>query len=141
MTHVIVHMALLGGRETSEHIAQMLDTNPVVVRRTMASLRRHGIVSSEGGRGGGWKLLRPLEELTLLEVHNALSAGGELDAGVSSDHPACPVERATNDALIHAFELAEKQLLAEFGKVKLSDIASRAIEASSRQRNERRGET
>src|SRR5690606_18134056 len=57
MTHVIVHMALLGGRETSERIAQMLGTNPVVVRRTMAGLKRCGIVSSEGGRGGGWVLL------------------------------------------------------------------------------------
>ena len=52
MIHVLVHMGLLGGRETSERIAQMLNTNPVVVRRTMASLRQYGIVESEGGRGG-----------------------------------------------------------------------------------------
>ena len=55
MLHVLVHMGLLGGRETSERIAQMLNTNPVVVRRTLGALREHGIVESEGGRGGGWK--------------------------------------------------------------------------------------
>ncbi len=48
MLHVLIHIGLLGGRETSETIARMLNTNPVVVRRTMSALRRKGIVGSEG---------------------------------------------------------------------------------------------
>lgn len=132
MTHVIVHMALLGGRETSERIAQMLGTNPVVVRRTMAELKRCGIVDSEGGRGGGWVLLRQLDDLTLLDIHDALNKGRALEAGVATDHPTCPVERATNDVLTQAFEVAEKQLLEEFGRVKLSEIAKRAIGRASK---------
>ncbi len=48
MIHVLIHMGLLGGRETSETIAKMLNTNPVVVRRTMAALKRKGVVDSEG---------------------------------------------------------------------------------------------
>ncbi len=43
-------------------IAQMLGTNPVVVRRTMALLKEQGYVSSEKGHRGGWKLARPLAE-------------------------------------------------------------------------------
>jgi len=39
MLHVLIHMHKRGGRTTSETIALMLDTNPVVVRRTMASLK------------------------------------------------------------------------------------------------------
>ena len=80
MIHVLVHMGLLGGRETSERIAQMLNTNPVVVRRTMASLRQYGIVESEGGRGGGWSLTRPLAEITILDVQRALQGETILDA-------------------------------------------------------------
>lgn len=75
MLHVLVHMGLLGGRETSERIAQMLNTNPVVVRRTLGGLRDHGIVASEGGRGGGWKLVKSLGEVTVLDVQRALNAG------------------------------------------------------------------
>lgn len=130
MTHVLIHMGLLGGRETSGKIAQMLNTNPVVVRRTMAALKRHGIVSSDGGRGGGWVLLRELNELTLLDVHHALNEGRALEAGVSTDHPTCAVEGATNAALTRAFQRAEARLLEEFGKLRLSEIAHSAVGAA-----------
>ncbi len=127
MIHVLVHMGLLGGRETSERIAQMLNTNPVVVRRTMASLRQHGIVESEGGRGGGWSLTKPLEEITILDVQRALQGQTLLDAPLSNDHPSCPVERAANASLQLAFQTAEQALEREFARVTLADIGKAAM--------------
>ena len=127
MAHVLIHMALLEGRETSETIARMLNTNAVVVRRTMAALKRHGIVSSDGGRGGGWTLLKGLDDLTLLDVHRALGGGQALQPKVALEHPNCPVERATQSALDRAFQSAAVRLLEELGRVKLSDIARTAV--------------
>lgn len=129
MIHVLVHMGLLGGRETSETIAKMLRTNPVVVRRTMGALRRKGLVGSEGGRGGGWILLHPLETITVLDVKTALDEGPLLQPGLPSDHPTCPVERATNAALSEAFGRAEIGLLSELDQLKLSTIAETALAA------------
>lgn len=129
MIHVLIHMGLLGGRETSETIAKMLNTNPVVVRRTMAALKRKGVVDSEGGRGGGWVLLRSLDDLTVLDIQKALDEGEVLAAGVSEDHPTCPVERAANAALVQAFDRAERTLLDEFAKLTLSIIAEHALSA------------
>jgi DNA-binding IscR family transcriptional regulator len=123
MLHVLVHMQLLGGTETSDTIALMLNTNPVVVRRTMAKLKQHGIVSSEGGPGGGWRLLRKPEELTVLEVHRAITDAPVFGLALSSDHPTCPVERAVNATLSSAFERAEATLTAQFGATTLADIA------------------
>jgi DNA-binding IscR family transcriptional regulator len=40
--HVLLHMARLDHALTSEVIARMFDTNPVVVRRMMAGLRNRG---------------------------------------------------------------------------------------------------
>lgn len=131
MVHVLIHMGLLGGRETSETIAKMLGTNPVVVRRTMGALKREGIVGSEGGRGGGWILLRPLHELTVLDVKAALDKGYRLKPDLVSDHPGCPVERATNAALSDAFEQAEAKLESEFDKLKLSTIAETALASAA----------
>ncbi len=127
MIHVLVHMGLLGGRETSERIAQMLNTNPVVVRRTMASLRQHGIVESEGGRGGGWSLTRPLTEITILDVQRALQGETLLDAPLSNDHPSCPVERAANAKLQLAYQSAEQALEREFQKVTLAEVGEIAM--------------
>lgn len=128
MVHVLVHMGLLGGRETSERIAQMLNTNAVVVRRTMGQLRRHGIVASEGGRGGGWSLAKPLNELTMLDVQRALQGETILEAPLSSDHPSCPVEKVTNARLQAAFQDAELALTKAFQATNLSDIARTALD-------------
>ena len=45
MLHVLIHMDQLNAPATSEKIASMLNTNPVVVRRTMAGLRDKGYVT------------------------------------------------------------------------------------------------
>jgi DNA-binding IscR family transcriptional regulator len=126
MLHVLVHMGLLGGRETSERIAQMLNTNPVVVRRTLGALREHGIVESEGGRGGGWKLTRSLDQVTVLDVQRALTDGPVLVAPISRDHPTCPVERASNSVLEKAHAAAETQLIAKYAATTLAQIAKDA---------------
>ena len=72
MLHVLIHMDHIGAPVTSEVISRMLDTNPVVVRRTMAGLRAAGYLTSVKGHGGGWALARPLDEVTLRDIHDAL---------------------------------------------------------------------
>lgn len=131
MLHVLVHMGLSGGRETSERIAQMLNTNPVVVRRTLGALREYGIVESEGGRGGGWKLARTLDQVTVLDVQYALTVGTILTAPVSRDHPACPVERASNAVLEESYAAAETQLIAKYAATTLAQIAEDAKHQAS----------
>ena len=80
--HALLHMAeheqRCGRPMTSDMLATCLSTNPVVVRRTMAGLREQGLVVSEKGHGGGWQLARPLETVTLGQVHAALGEPGLL---------------------------------------------------------------
>jgi DNA-binding IscR family transcriptional regulator len=132
MLHVLVHMGLLGGKETSETIGQMLNTNAVVVRRTLGTLRSAGIVQSEGGRGGGWKLVKPLEELTVLDVQRALRDGPLLPAPLSRQHPSCRVEQASNSVLELAHADAERALLESYAKTTLAHIAKIALAAQGK---------
>ncbi|AWN15819.1 Rrf2 family transcriptional regulator, group III [Salinisphaera sp. LB1] len=55
MLHVLLHMARATEPMTSVQIGAMLGTNAVVVRRTMAGLRKAGYVDAEKGRHGGWR--------------------------------------------------------------------------------------
>jgi Rrf2 family protein len=123
MLHVLLHMERHEGPATSETIARMLDTNPVVVRRTMAGLREHGFVRSEKGHGGGWTLARPLEEITLLGIYQAVGEPQLFAIGPSAEHPQCLVEQAVDAALGDAMREAEALLLARFGDVTLADLA------------------
>jgi DNA-binding IscR family transcriptional regulator len=105
-------------------IARMLNTNPVVVRRTMGLLRDAGIVSSAGGRSGGWTLAKPVEAITMLDVHRAL--GGQVFAiGHSDDHPDCPVEQSVNHLIEHAMQKAEVTLAEQLGRVTIAALAQR----------------
>ena len=72
--HVLLHMDQAKERLTSDVLARSMGTNPSVFRRTMAGLREAGLVRSERGHGGGWQLARPLGEITLLDVYDALGA-------------------------------------------------------------------
>ncbi|MGX5665194.1 Rrf2 family transcriptional regulator [Rhizobium daejeonense] len=123
MLHVLIHLERGGRPMTSEMIGQMLNTNPVVVRRTMAGLREQGYVQSEKGHGGGWTLARPLNEITLLDVYVALDRPEMFCLVPSSDHAECLVEIAVNSALEDARREAEALLLRRFATIRLSDVA------------------
>ncbi|WP_150623029.1 Rrf2 family transcriptional regulator [Pandoraea captiosa] len=123
MLHVLLHMARHDAPFTSEQLAQMLRTNPVVVRRTMAGLRDAGYVRSDKGHGGGWTLACDLGNVTLLDIHRAVGGPNIFAIGVQSDNPQCAVERAVNTALDGALREAEAILIARLGAVSLADLA------------------
>lgn len=123
MLHVLIHLGRHAESMTSETIAKMLNTNPVVVRRTMAGLRERGYVQSEKGHGGGWRLSKTLDEITLLDVYDALERPELFCLVASSDHAGCLVEIAVNEALEDARREAEALLLSRFSIIRLSDIA------------------
>jgi DNA-binding IscR family transcriptional regulator len=125
MLHVLLHMARHEGAFTSEQIAGMLGTNPVVVRRTMAGLKRAGYVKSEKGHGGGWRIACRLDGVTILDVHEAVGGSNIFAIGNFSDNPECAVERAVNQALNGALEQAQALLLTSLRKITLAELAAR----------------
>ncbi|WP_167028704.1 Rrf2 family transcriptional regulator [Luteibacter sp. SG786] len=122
--HVLLHMAETGGPVTSEAMARAMQTNPVVVRRTMAGLRDMGFVRSEKGHGGGWTMARDLASITLRDVYTALGAPEPFALGHRTESPGCLVEQAVNAALDGAFRDAEALLLERFGEVTLAALSA-----------------
>ena len=122
--HVLLHMADPAGPVTSEAMGRAMQTNPVVVRRTMAGLREAGIVRSEKGHGGGWVIARDLDEITLRDIYDALGAPALLAIGNRTEQPGCLVEKAVNRALGESFDEAEALLLKRFGDVTLRQLAA-----------------
>lgn len=123
MLHVLIHMDHIGEPVTSDTISRMLDTNPVVVRRTMAGLRDAGYLTSVKGHGGGWALARPLDEVTLRDIHDALGGPRVFAIGLADDNPRCLIEQAANDALKDALDDAEQRLLKRFGEVTIGELS------------------
>ncbi|WP_414900320.1 Rrf2 family transcriptional regulator [Sphingomonas flavalba] len=122
--HVLLHMAEQDGPVTSETLARMMRTNPVVIRRLMAGLRDQGYVRSEKGHGGGWVIARDLETISLRDVYDALGHPPLLSIGNRSEAPDCLVEQAVNAALGTAFRDAEALLLASLAEVTLAALSA-----------------
>lgn len=122
--HVLIHLDSYNHPVTSETLANMLMTNPVVVRRTMALLRQAGYVSAIKGHNGGWLLATPLTNITLFDIHQALGEKNLFVIGLTDEHSNCPIEHAVNSALQNAMDDAEALLLKRFAEVSLAELAS-----------------
>lgn len=139
MLHVLLHIGLHDGCATSGTIARMLDTHPVVVRRMLAPFRERGFVESIRGPGGGWRLVRPLDAITVRDVHETLPGAPLVALGITRDHPRCPVERAVEAGLSPLVEELEERALGQLGTLTLESFATTARENEiSRSRATRR---
>jgi Rrf2 family protein len=122
--HVLLHMAEQRDAVTSEALAKVMHTNPVVLRRVMAGLRDQGYVRSEKGHGGGWTLARDLSEITLRDIYAALGSPVLFAIANRTEAPGCLVEQAVNAALDTAFDEAESLLLSRLGEVTLAMLSA-----------------
>ncbi|WMT87600.1 Rrf2 family transcriptional regulator [Pelagibacterium sp. 26DY04] len=122
MLHVLIHMSSHTGAATSETIARMLSTNPVVVRRTMAGLREAGYVRSAKGHNGGWELARPLEEITMADIYRALGSPHLFALGLANDDPRCLVEKSVNARIHDTLGAAEAMILEQFAAMTLAQV-------------------
>ncbi len=77
---------------TSEFIAGSVNTNPVIIRRTLGQLKKAGLVNVRAGTGGAY-LLKELDEITLLNIYRAVEVveEGQLFHVHEEPNPQCPV--------------------------------------------------
>jgi DNA-binding IscR family transcriptional regulator len=122
--HVLLHLAEYQKPVTSEKLARMMRTNPVVIRRTMAGLREQGYVRSERGHGGGWQIACDLASVTLYDIYDSIGAPSLFALANRNDTPDCAVEQAVNAVLDTSLGEAEKLLLASFRNVTLADLSA-----------------
>lgn len=122
--HALLHMAEQKGPMTSETLARCMGTHPVVVRRTMGLLREAGLVTSERGHSGGWRIAADLAKVSLRQLHEILGEPAIFAVGNRNETPECLVEQSVNAALDGAFAEAEALLLDRFSHVTLADLAA-----------------
>jgi Rrf2 family protein len=122
VVHVLLHLDGADRPMTSEVLAKSMGTNPAVFRRTMAGLREAGYVRSERGHGGGWKLARPLREITLLGVYKALGRPNLFAIGNRDRPTGCLIEASVNTVLADTMDAATALFVTHFGEITLEQL-------------------
>ena len=121
--HIMTVLAAGGGEPvTSEYIAGSVNTNPSLVRRLLATLSRAGLTTSQLGTGGGARLARAADRITLRDVYRAVDEGGVFGLHRDGPNAACPIGRAIQGALEEQFEAATSALEAQLAKSTIADM-------------------
>ncbi|MGK5024066.1 RrF2 family transcriptional regulator [Janthinobacterium sp. RB2R34] len=122
--HALLHLDLMETPATSEVIAQMLQTNAAVVRRTMAGLREAGIVTSTKGHRGGWLLARPLTDISLMDIYLALGSPELFAIGKDEEKTSCLLARAADAATMAALASARLEFERALRAVSVADLTA-----------------
>ena len=120
--HTLSHMAGHPDRvQTSVEIADHAGTNPVVVRRVLGKLRKAGLLTSEKGHAGGWRLARDPRAITVADVYLALDESLVATPDVSTE-PACSVEQSLHRRIASVMEEVEQGLVDRLAEMTISDV-------------------
>jgi Rrf2 family protein len=131
--HALAWLALAQqrGRDqlTSDQVAASVNTNPVIIRRSLGDLHRAGLVRVRRGAGAGWSLARRPEDITVLEVYDAVAPEPLFAMHHTEPNLQCPVGRGIRPALHHLYSGAKQALRGELGGMSIADVLRETLRA------------
>ena len=132
--HALAWMALAQRRGqpvlTSEQVAASVNTNPVIIRRSLGDLRRAGLVAVRHGAGAGWSLTRAPAEITLLDVYHAVAAEPLFALHHTVPNLSCPVGKGIRPTLGAVYGRVERAVCDELADTSIADILRRTLRVS-----------
>lgn len=108
---------------TSDFLAGSVNVNPVIIRKLLSQLKAAGLVNVQRGAGGA-SIARPLEEITFLDIYNAVECvdNGELFHFHENPNPECVVGRNIHRILDDRLRQVQKAMEDEMQKITLADV-------------------
>ena len=110
---------------STPEIAKRTQVPPGYMSKVLQILARAGLVESNPGRAGGFRLSRPAEQISVLEVVNAVDAVERIrrcPLGLKSHkHTLCPLHRRLDQVV----EMVER----EYGETSIAEIVAETLPA------------
>ena len=109
-------------KTTSEFIASSVNVNPVIIRRTLSSLKAAGLIEVKAGSGGA-TVVRDLKDITLFDIYQAVDCvDGDLFHFHENPNPDCPVGKNIHVVLDKQLTAAQTALENELKSTPLSKL-------------------
>lgn len=129
--HVLAVLASRGHEGiTSDVLAASVNTNPVVIRRLLSTLRKAGLISTRRGAGAGSTLSRPAGAISLDEIYRATEPAPSFAAHPHRPNARCLVGRNIAAVLTDIFGSARAALEEALGQRTLADVLATVSETA-----------
>ena len=108
---------------TSDFLASSINVNPVIIRRILSQLKEKGLIEVKRGTGGA-AVVKPLEEITFLDVYQAVECIEENTLFHFHENPNlnCPVGRNIHHVLDDRLRRVQEAMERELEAITLADV-------------------
>ena len=122
--HLLIALGFDDGRRqtTSGDLATSVNTSPSFVRRIMAKLSKANLVSTTTGKSGFCSLAKKAEDISLLEIYQAVDAPATF---AIHDYPAqefCRVSCNIEAVMRKVFQRAQNSFEGSLGETTLAEL-------------------
>jgi Rrf2 family protein len=124
--HVLTLMAWADDEPLkSEQVAESVNTNAVVIRRMLCELAEAKLVVSQSGAMGGSKLARDAEQITLLDIYQAVESRGVFSLHRHPPSRNCPVGVNIGTVLNQVLDEVDTAVERVLANITINDVVSR----------------
>src|SRR4026207_936350 len=109
----------------SEQVADSVNTNAVVIRRMLWELAESKLVVSQTGAMGGSRLAREPEQITLLDIYQAVESRGVFSLHRHPPNRDCPVGVNIGTVLNEVLDEVDTAVERGLANVTIKDVVSR----------------
>lgn len=114
------------GRNTSEDMGKSINTNPVVVRRILSTLREAGYVSSQPGVGGGITLIASPESITMRDVYQLFETHDLFPMHTNPPAEQCPSGATIQPILRPIYDDARQAMCDVLAQTTIAQLAAQS---------------
>ena len=121
--HILLAIVVFEGKEktTSTFLAGSVNVNPVIIRNTLGQLKAAGLVTVRAGEGGA-SLAKEPEDITLMDVFDAVEKEEALFHFHENPNPECPIGKNVHAVLDNKLFAVQEAMREKMKSITLQDL-------------------
>lgn len=121
--HILLAIVEFEGKEktTSTFLAGSVNVNPVIIRNTLGQLKAAGLVTVKAGEGGASLVKKP-EDITLMDIFDAVEKEEVLFHFHENPNPECPVGKNIHAILDNKLFAIQEAMREKMESITLQDL-------------------
>lgn len=123
--HIMTLLCTTDDVLSSAYIAGSINVNPVIVRKELSNLIKHGLVESREGKKGGYRLSQPAKNIKLSDIYSIVKPESILGMAKNTPNPDCNVGKQITEHLNELYEDVEASVIQKLDRINLLAFCNR----------------